>query len=257
MIVPCDRWWKSAAFSATVAVVALSTACGGPIEPKVVAGIDGCSRCGMVIDRVNQACGWTREGEFVPFDSPACLLAEFDKLRRTGQMPPSEIFFADYDSGALISSGETAFLLTNHVPTVMDGRVVCFATAAAAAAAHNHDDEIVTDWSGYRRLRGQPDAVVDTVFKRDGMEPEVVDVTKGDLVLWRAAGDGLDENLRWMIKGYREVGPVVVPADGRMVEVRFFATRPGAGFPVERVGGGEPLGMLKVSGPHTMDEAAQ
>ena len=211
----------------------------------------------MVIDQINQACGWTREGEFVPFDSPACLLADFDDLRRSGQTPPREIYFADHDSSALITSGETTFLLTDHVPTVMNGRVVCFATAAAAAAAHNHDDEIVTDWSGYRRLRGQPDVVVDTVFRGDRMEPEVVEVAKDELVLWRAAGDGLDEDLRWLIKGYEEVRPAAVPADGGAVEVRFFATRPGAGFPVESVAGGEPLGMLKVSGPHTTDEAAQ
>ena len=35
------------------------------------------------------------------------------------------------------------------------------------------------------------------------------------------------------------------------------ATRPGAGFPIESVSDGEPLGMIKVSGAHTADEAAQ
>ena len=247
----------SVAFCATAAILALTTACGGPVEPGIVAGVDGCNRCGMVIDQPSQACGWITNNEFVTFDSPACLLADFDDLRRSGQAPPQEIYFADFDSGAFIISGETSFLLTDHVPTVMNGRVLCFATAAAAQATLDYDDEIVTDWPGYRRLRGQADVVVDTVFGDDGMEPEVVAVAKGELVLWRATGDDLDEDLTWVIKGYSEIEPVVVPADGKVAEVRFFATRPGAGFPIESVAGGEPLGMLKVSGPHTMDEAAQ
>jgi len=247
----------SVAFCATAAILALTTACGGPVEPGIVAGVDGCNRCGMVIDQPSQACGWITNNEFVTFDSPACLLADFDDLRRSGQAPPQEIYFADFDSGAFIISGETSFLLTDHVPTVMNGRVLCFATAAAAQATLDYDDEIVTDWPGYRRLRGQADVLVDTVFGDDGMEPEVVAVAKGELVLWRATGDDLDEDLTWVIKGYSEIEPVVVPADGKVAEVRFFATRPGAGFPIESVAGGEPLGMLKVSGPHTMDEAAQ
>jgi hypothetical protein len=248
------NWLPLAAFAALSAVV---VGCGGEPTPTIVAGVDGCAYCGMVIDRVNEACGWIRESEFVPFDSPACLLAEFDNLRRSGQAPPQEISFVDYDSGAFASAGETSFLLTDHVPTVMNGRVLCFATAAAASAAQSHDDEIVTDWPGYRRLRGEPDVVVETVFDGDGMEPEVVAVAKGELVLWRAAGHDLDEDLRWVIKGYQDVGPVVVPADGGTVELRFFATHPGAGFPIESVSGGEALGMLKVSGPHTMDETVQ
>ncbi len=242
---------------ATAAILALTTACGGPVEPGIVAGIDGCSRCGMVIDQPTQACGWIGNAEFVVFDSPACLLADFDDLRRSGQALPQEIYFADFDSGAFVISGKTSFLLTDHLPTVMNGRVLCFATAAAAQATQHHDDEIVTDWPSYRRMRGEPDVVVDTVFGGDGMEPEVVEVAKGELVLWRATGNDLDEDLRWVIKGYDEVGPVEVLADGEVTEVRFFATRPGAGFPIESVAGGEPLGMLKVSGPHTMDEAAQ
>ena len=245
------------ALCATAAILALTTACGGPVEPGIVTGVDGCNRCGMVIDQPNQACGWITNNEFVTFDSPACLLADFDDLRRSGQAPPQEIYFADFDSGAFIISGETSFLLTDHVPTVMNGRVMCFATAAAARATLDYDDEIVTDWPGYRRLRGQADVVVDTVFGDDGMEPEVVAVAKGELVLWRATGNDLDEDLTWVIKGYGEIEPVVVLANGEAAEVRFFANRPGAGFPIESVAGGEPLGMLKVSGPHTMDEAAQ
>jgi len=252
-----DRMTRWIMISGLVTAAALLDSCGGAVEPKIVAGIDGCSRCGMVIDQPNQACGWIVDGGFVPFDSPACLLAELDDLRRSGQPPPQEIFFADYRNGELVAADTAAFLLTDHVPTVMNGRVLCFATAAEAAAAKRHDDEMLTDWTGYRRLRGEPDVVIKTAFDADGMRPDVVVASKGDLVLWRAMGEGLDEDLQWVIKGYEEVGPVVVRADGEAVEVRFFAIRPGAGFPIENADSGETLGMLKVSGPHTSDEAAR
>jgi len=234
----------------------LVLACGGEPEPGIIAGVDGCSRCNMVIDRPNESCGWVRGGEFVPFDSPGCLLASFDELRKGGQDLPATIHFADHDDGAFSLAEHTTFLLTEHVPTVMNARVICFATAAEATAMRQHEDEIVTDWIGYRRLRGEPDVVIDTVFGPGGMEPEVVAANKGELVLWRATGVGLDEDLEWAIAGYPEVGPLIVPADGQPVELRFFASRPGAGFPVEAVSGGHALGMLKVTGAHTADEEA-
>ena len=44
-------------------------------------GIDACRECNMVIDRVNEACGYVGEGEFVTFDSPMCLLRNLDAMR--------------------------------------------------------------------------------------------------------------------------------------------------------------------------------
>jgi len=231
-------------------------ACGGEPEPGITAGVDGCSRCNMVIDRVNESCGWVLGGQFVPFDSPGCLLAGFDELRKSGQGLPAAIYFADYDNGLFNLAESTTFLLTEHVTTVMNGHVICFATAGRATAFRQHEDEIVTDWMGYRTARGEPDVVIDTVFGPRGMEPEVVGANKGELVLWRATGAGLDEDLMWAIAGYPEVGPVTVPADGNPVELRFFASRPGAGFPIEDAAGGQALGMLKVAGAHTTDEEA-
>jgi hypothetical protein len=164
--------------------------------------------------------------------------------------------FADYRDGELAPSENTSFLLTDHVPTVMNARVICFASGDAANDMHQHDDEIVTDWIGFRILRGEPDRVIESVFTPDGMDPEAVTVSLGDIVLWRVSTDGLDEDLAWAIKGYPEVGPTIVPATGDAVELRFMATRPGAGFPIESPGVEHPLGMLKVSGAHTADEAA-
>jgi hypothetical protein len=239
-----------------VAVCSLTFGCGGEVTPEIIAGIDGCSDCGMVIDRVNEACGWTYDGQFVSFCSPSCLLAKYDALRRSAEELPHPIVFADYHGGGFSSSEDTAFLLTDHVPTVMDARVICFASVDAANDMRQHDDEVVTDWMGYRVHRGEPDRVIETVFSSGGMDPEAVSVSLGDIVLWRVSGAGLEEDLEWAIKGYPEVGPTTVPAAGNAVELRFMATRPGAGFPIESPNVGQPLGMLKVSGAHTADEAA-
>jgi hypothetical protein len=231
--------------------------CGGEPTPEIVVGIDGCASCGMVIDRVNEAAGWIAGGDFVPFCSPGCLLAEHDALRKSGQPPPQAAFFADYQNGTFSPAVETAFLLTDHVPTVMNARVICFDSVVAAEEMRQHPDEIVTDWTGYRVFRGEPDTVIETIFGHEEMNPGVVHANKGDIVLWRASGNALEEDFGWLIKGYPEVEPPPVLASGEPTELRFMATRPGAGFPIERAIDGAPLGMLKVSGAHTADEAAQ
>jgi hypothetical protein len=235
----------------------LVTGCGGEPTPEIVAGVDGCASCGMVIDRVHEAAGWIEDGQFVPFCSPGCLLAEHDALRKSGQPQSQAVFFADYRDGTFSPAVETAFLLTDHIPTVMNARVICFNSVVTAGDMRQHADEIVTDWTGYRVLRGEPDTVIETVFGPGGMEPEVVTANKGDIVLWRASGEALEEDLNWVIKGYPDVEPPIVAAAGGPTELRFMTTRPGAGFPIEDPSGGEPLGMLKVSGAHTADEAVQ
>ena len=243
---------------AAIAVFCVLVAgCGGEPTPEIMAGVDGCASCGMVIDRVNEAAGWIEGGDFVPFCSPGCLLAEHDALRKSGQTPSEAVFLADYRDGTFAPAAETAFLLTDHVPTVMNARVICFNSGVAADNMRQHEDEIVTDWTGYRVLRGEPDTVIETVFGPGGMDPEVVMANKGDIVLWRARSEGLEEDITWAIKGYPEVEPAIVAATGAEIELRFMATRPGAGFPIENVFDGEPLGMIKVSGAHTADEAAQ
>ena len=246
--------YRSAVF---MIFVVLITGCGGEPTPEIMVGVDGCASCGMVIDRVNEAAGWVAGGEFVPFCSPGCLLAEHDALRKSGQPLPQAAFFADYHHGSFSPAVETAFLLTDHLPTVMNARVICFNSVVAAEEMRQHDDEIVTDWTGYRVRRGEPDIVIETAFGPGGMDPEVVTASKGDIVLWLASGEALEEDLDWLIKGYPEVEPPPIFVAGDPTELRFMAIRPGAGFPVERKADGTPLGMLKVSGAHTADEAAQ
>ncbi len=100
------RSWCSLAVAAFMLA---SFACGrGTVTPEVAAGIDACHQCNMVIDQVNQACGFVDQGEFIPFDSPGCLLASCDERRKGGLRVPGAIFFADYRDGTWHPAESTA-----------------------------------------------------------------------------------------------------------------------------------------------------
>jgi hypothetical protein len=249
--------------SATRVIAALATfvpavllaGCNGNAKPEVVPGIDACNGCGMVIDQPGQACGYVSKGEFVTFDSPACLLRSYEALRKAGNEPLPAVYVADYRDATMHPAETSAFLLTDRRPTVMNGGVLCFADRAAAEELRSHEDEVVTDWAGFRTARGEPDRVLEVSFGPAGMVPEIVEAAKGELVLWQAQSSGLDHDLVVAVTGYPELGSVVLPASGEPVVFRLRAERPGAGFPVVEEGG-RSLGMLKVSGAHTADEEA-
>ncbi len=230
--------------------------CSGPVRPELTAGLDACAECNMVIDRVNQACGHAVDGQFVVFDSPGCLLKNHDGMRRSGSEIPTEVWLADYNSSVFVPAGQAKLLLTDRIPTVMAAGVVSFATSQAAEAARRSDDEIITDWTGYRRLRGQADTVIEATVSTSSMAPETVEVSKGDLVLFRLSAGELDETITLEIRGYPEIGEILVTPSEEATELRFYATRPGAGFPILGAGD-QPLGMMRVTGAHTADEAAQ
>jgi len=225
-------------------------------EIEVVAGVDVCSECHMVIDRVNQAAGFVQGNKFVTFDSPGCLLRHLESMPKNERPQPADIYLADYRTGFFQSADLSAFLLTSHIPTVMNAEVVVFSDAEGAMNAREHADEMVTDWVGYWTERGTPDTVLEVVFGPGGMEPEIVEAAKDDLVQLRVVGRGLDSDLTLSIRGYPEAGAITIPASGDTVEVRFLALKPGAGFPI---GGtqGDPMGMLRVTGAHTEDEAVR
>ncbi len=230
-------------------------ACSGEVRPEVVAGIDGCEYCGMVIDTVNQSCGYMHEGTFVTFDSPGCLLGSNDEKRRQGTNVPTQIYFADYESAEFVPAEDTVFLLTENIPTVMSLGVLCFSTNEGAQATRTTVDEEITDWTGYRRLHGRPDTIVEATISPAGLSPEIVEVTKGDLVLFKLnSGQSADE-ISFSVRGYPEIGEVVVMPSENPTELRFFATRPGAGFPVVGAAN-QALGMIRVTGAHTTDEEA-
>jgi hypothetical protein len=230
-------------------------ACSGEIRPEVAAGIDVCSSCNMVIDTLNQACGYIADGEFVSFDSPACLLRSHDDFRRRGVEPPSKIYFADYQSSEFVPAETTVFLLTGHLPTVMGAGVLCFASMEGAEAVRSTSDEEITDWTGYRRLKGRPDIIVEAAITPTGLSPEIIEVAKGELVLFKIHGGELDEAIAMTIRGYPEIGEIVVVPSNEPTELRFFATRPGMGFPI-LAADEQALGMIRVTGAHTADEEA-
>jgi len=237
-------------------VSTLLAGCGGEVELGVLPGVDACSRCNMVIDQVNQACGIVDGGRLTVFDSPGCLLSAYDQRRGRGTALPDGIFFADYRDSSWNAAESTAFLLTTHIPTVMNAGVICFGSNEAAEAMRDHPDEVVTDWLGYRTARGTPDRVFEATITAGAMVPEVVEAAKGDLVLWRVHGAGLETDLEIEVMGYPEAGTITVPANGDTVEFRIMTSRPGAGFPITAISSGEALGMMKVSGAHTTDEEA-
>ena len=222
-------------------------------EIRIVEGIDTCRECNMVIDQPKQAAGFVKDGEFVTFDSPACLLRYIEALPKDQRPPPQDIYLADYRDGEFFSADRTALLLTSHINTVMNSRVVAFSDASGAMGARQHPDEVVTDWHGYRTERGTPETTLEVVFGPHGMEPGVVEADKDDLVLLRASGQGLQIDLILSIRGYPEAGSLTIPASGEPVELRFLASRPGAGFPIGAAEG-EPVGVLKVTGAHTAEE---
>jgi hypothetical protein len=177
-------------------------------------------------------------------------------MRRSGSEIPTDVWVADYDSAVFVPAGQATFLLTDQIPTVMGAGVLSFATSQAAEAARTSVDEKITDWSGYRRLRGQADTVVEAIVSTTSLTPEMVEVAKGELVLFRLSAGELDETITLEIRGYPEIGEIVVTPSEDPTELRFYATRPGAGFPILRAGD-QPLGMMRVTGAHTADEAAQ
>lgn len=248
-----DRVWRSALVAFAACAV---TTCVGEVTPEIVAGVDACDHCGMVIDREKQACGYVTDGEFVTFDSPVCLLRSFEERRTRVEPEPAGIYFADYLDAGLHTADQMHFLLTEHLPTVMNSGVVCFASLEAANAHREHPDEILTDWVGFRTARGEPDLVWEVTFGPEGMAPEVIDAEKGDLLLLRARLSGLDRPLAIAVGGYPELGTVTLPPAGEEVEIRLLVRRPGAGFPIKDDDSGVPLGRLRVSGAHTEDEEA-
>ena len=240
-----------------IAALAMLYGCSGAPKPEISAGVDGCSHCQMVIEQTHQACGYVLSEAFLPFDSPGCLLRSYEALRKKGGELPQAIYFADYRNGGFRAADSTAFVLTDRVPTVMNAQVVCFGDDAAAVAFAERGNDTVLTWKEYQLSRGTPDRIVSIRVGPQGMSPESVEVRKGELVELELRGAGLPRDLALAVKGYGEIETIRLSPSGDAVSRRFWASRPGAGFPVVNLDAGRPVGMIKVSGAHTEDEAAQ
>jgi len=229
--------------------------CSHQQSPEISTGIDGCALCNMTITQANQACGFYWAKQFVTFDSPGCLVQRYGSIKKEGGLVPSELYFADFNTSRLIPADSTFFLLTKHLPTVMNAGVLCFENQAAASALQEHSDEIITDWIGYWTLRGTPDRTIVLTASHTAFDPEVVILNKGELVQWRVDGEQLTSDLIFRVEGYNKIGEITVPASDE-VHFRMYADRPGAGFPIINSANNQPLGMIKVEGAHTEDEEA-
>jgi hypothetical protein len=252
---PHQRWAAPAILGLLLGPPGLP-GCSREVRPEVTAGLDACAHCNMVIDDVKQAAGWIQDREFVPFDNPGCLLAALEALPARAQPPPDALFFADFRDGTFYPAETMTFLLTSHRPTVMDGGALAFGSRAAAERARKHEDEVVTDWIGYRTARGTPDREVEVTLGPDGLNPERVDVDKGELVSWTVRSTLEEEERTIAVKGYPELEPARVAA-GEAASFRLLALRPGSGFPIVEAGTDEVLGVLVVRGAHTADEEAE
>lgn len=227
-----------------------------PAIPEITVNIDVCAHCNMVVSDVRQACGYFTGNEFIPFDSPGCLLNEFEKHKKGDGVVPTRIYFGDYCSSGFVPVDSTYFLITDHIPTVMDAGVLCFAIKDSAQTYKKFHDEKITDWLGYQVSKGIPARIVRTTITPAGMNPEVIVLNKNEVVEWVFQGERLQSDVALYLKGYEELGVTIVPASGEPVKLRMLSDKPGAGFPFVRGEGGIPIGMVKVVGAHTSDEEA-
>jgi len=243
------RWLLAGA-----AAVTCLLGCERQVEPQVMVGVDECALCRMVIGRETEAAGYELDGSFVVFDAPVCLLRAQEKLRQREGRTPGATYFADYETGHFHPADAAVFVLTRRVPTVMNSQVVCFGSEDAAARFATATDSVV-DWRGYQLARGTPDRRASIAIASGRMEPATIGAVRGELVELRVQAPGANREVRLSIRGYEDAGEIAVPAETSVV-FRFWATRPGAGFPVVELDSGKSIGMIKVAGPHTPDEEA-
>lgn len=228
--------------------------CDPSREPTIAAGLDACAFCGMVIDDERHACAYVVDREVQTFCSPGCLLKSFESRRKERAEPPDRVLFADYEERGLHDADSVTFLLTDRIPTVMDCGILGFTEAERARQLRHDDSELLVDWLGLRTLRGELDRSVELVLTPEGFDPAVVELVKGELVELEIEGRGLERDEVVRLRGYDELGELLIPASGAPVGARLLTTRPGAGFPFVRTEDGVVLGQLRVAGAHTPDE---
>ena len=223
-------------------------------RPQILANVDACTHCNMMISKLNQACGYFFSGEFIPFDSPVCLMHEFDVLRKKDNIALPSVYFADFCDSKFISAESTYFLFTKHIPTVMNAGIICFADKDSAIQYQKHQNEKIVEWKMFQAISCSPDTNISAILSLQGLDPQTVLLKKNQLVEWTFTGKGLKTQVDLILKGYEEFGSISITADGKPVKYKILASRPGTGFAFFTNDGATPFGMVKISGAHTKDE---
>jgi hypothetical protein len=208
----------------------------------------------MVITQTNQACGFFQENNFVTFCSPACLLSEFENLRKENKINANHVFFTDYESKKFVRSDSTYFLLTNSIPTVMNSGVLCIRSMENAEILKNHQNDTVVDWKKYQIMAGTPDKIIKLKLSNNSLEPDVLVFNKNEIIHLEV--ENVDHQVipNISIKGYEEIGNFTFPEGESILTIKMLTDKPGSGFPIIMQGIEQPIGMIKIVGAHTMDE---
>ena len=156
--------------------------------------------------------------------------------------------------GQLLYLNNLRLLLTGHLRTVMNSGVVTFQEVDIASSYSKHEDEILTNWRGFQIFRGEADKKVEVQISPEGIKPQVILLSKDDIVEWIFKPVGLEFRDSIQLKGYEEMTNIEIPAGGESVVIRMLADKPGDGFPIIRLSDNSTLGMVKVIGAHTSDE---
>jgi hypothetical protein len=228
--------------------------CKSEYKPEIVAGIDECNHCKMVITQTNQACGFYHDNNFKTFCSPSCLLSSYEKLKKDNIIKDSNIFFTDYETKHFVRSDSTFFLFTKSRPTVMNSGILCFASAKRVESFKNQPEEIITDWKKYQVLAGSPDKIMEIKLSGNKLEPAIVVCNKNEIIHLEIKKNDQIRYQFIFIRGYEEMGKFKFPEGESLLTIKLMADKPGSGFPIIMDGIDQPIGMLKVLGAHTMDE---
>ena len=247
---------KSVNYLLFILLSVLFFCCKAEKKPQIHSGIDDCKHCKMVISQTNQACGFFLDNNFVTFCSPPCLLSEFEYQKKDKRINPNHVFFTDYESKKFVRSDSSYFLFTNSIPTVMNSGVICFRSMENAENLKSNQHDIVTDWKKYQIIVGTPDKIIRLKFSKNYLEPNVLVFNKNEII--HVEIENLDQHIKpnISIKGYEDIGNFTFLEDDSILTIKILADKPGSGFPIMMEGVDQPIGMIKVKGPHTLDEEA-
>ncbi|MFC2150788.1 nitrous oxide reductase accessory protein NosL [Calditrichota bacterium] len=229
--------------------------CAGEKAPSIAGGVDACQLCNMVIDQQNQSCGYFKADEFLTFDSPQCLLNYYNVKERLGPDAINRAYFADYLSSQLHPVDSVYFMLTVNIPTVMNSKCLSFNSKETALNFRRDPTDLILSWREYWIEKSKVQKSIELRITDSTIIPDIVSLDKGDLVDLIFHNEKIDENVSLIIQGYENLGLIKLSSSIEEFRLRFYAEKPGAGFPIMNTNTSKVIGAIKVTGAHTDDEA--